>query len=97
MNIIPLLPIPAQRLSVVLEGQPVAIRVYSKGVHTYADVVAAGVVQFSGAIALDRTPIKQLVGGSVPGNFMFFDAAGKADPQYAGFGSRYFLIYYPGA
>jgi hypothetical protein len=91
---VPLQPVAFQTLSVVLAGQNSQIRVYQK----------AGVVYFD--LALDGQPIvttkacrnriRLLLASSYEpytGDFVFVDTQGDTQPEYAGLGTRYILLY----
>lgn len=94
MQTVPLSPIPAQSLQTILGGQNVQLSVYQKGDAVYIDVALADVAIANTVIARDEARIlhdRQYLG--FDGDLMFVDTQGSDDPQYAGLGSRWLLIY----
>lgn len=91
MEIIPLDAIPAQTVSVILDGQNVQINLYQKYQGLFVDVNSNGTDISTGVIAQNRNALVRQVGFS--GNLAFRDTQGSDDPCYTGLGSRYQLIY----
>lgn len=93
MQIIPITAIPSQRLFVVLNGQNCTIRVYQKSTGLYLDLALEGTTILSGVICRDRVRcVRQPYLGFV-GDLAFMDTQGNDDPEYAGLGSRWVLMY----
>lgn len=95
-QVVPLAPVPSQSLSIVLGGQNCAIKVFTLATGTYLDLEANDVPIRRGVICRNRARL--LVGREYRGfrgDLRFIDTQGDADPHYAGFGSRWLLIYDP--
>lgn len=90
---IPLQPIPAQRLQVVLDGQNCTLALYSRGGRMYADLDVSSDVVFRGAICRYGADIVQSPTLRFSGSLHFYDTQGTQDPEYAGLGSRFILLY----
>ena len=93
MQIIPLQPIPAQTLNIVLGGQNCAIAVYHKTTGLFIDLVSNGVTILTGQVCRDRDYIVRLGYLGFQGDLAFMDTQGTSDPDYTGLGSRYVLMY----
>ena len=93
MQTIPIQPIPAQSLKVVLANQNCQIRIYQKSNGIFVDVNSDGIDIVIGVIARNAVPIvcREYLGFS--GNLFFIDSQGLDDPQFAGLNSRFFLVY----
>lgn len=94
MQTIPLSPIPAQSLQIVLDGQNCQIAVYQKSTGLYFDLALNGAPITTTAIARDEAEIlhdRRYLGFA--GDFMFVDTQGSADPVYTGLGDRWLLVY----
>jgi hypothetical protein len=107
MQAIPLNAVPSQTLQITLGGQSCALSFYTKtgydltdptlsttAAQLYADISYNGVTLTTTAVCLNekRLLINRQYLGFV-GDFMFVDTQGTSDPQYAGLGSRYVLLY----
>lgn len=93
---IPLQPVPNQTLSVTLARQSCQIAVRQNGLHIYFDLQLDGEYIVRTRICRDRQRLlldAQYKG--VVGEFAFVDTQGTADPQFAGLGDRYQLVYLP--
>ena len=93
MQQIPLRPIPSQSVKVVLNGQNCQLLIYQKSQGIFVDVNADGIDIVTGVIARDSVPIVCRDYAGFVGNLLFIDTQGALDPQYAGLGARYNLIY----
>ncbi|MDE1906087.1 MAG: hypothetical protein KGH75_06500 [Rhodospirillales bacterium] len=93
MQVIPLLPIPAQDLTCVLNGQNCAISVYTKATGTFLDLSVSGTPVITGMICRSSVLLVRLAYLGFLGDLMFLDTQGNADPAYTGFGSRWQLVY----
>lgn len=93
MQIIPLQPIPSQRLQIVLGNQNCQIAVYMKGDHIYVDVNSNGAIISTTVLAMNMVPLVPTCYLGFQGNLFFIDSQGTNDPVYTGLGSRYQLLY----
>lgn len=90
---IPLQSIPAQKISVVLNGQNTQIFLYQKDENLYADISSNGKIINNCVIALNRNPLIRQKYNGFSGQIMFRDTKGVSDPMYTGFNNRYELMY----
>lgn len=93
MQQIPILPVPNQAAKAVLDGQNCQIRIYQKPQGVFVDLTADGVSIATGMLARDAVPLVCRDYAGFSGNLMFVDTRGRSDPDYAGMGSRYSLVY----
>jgi hypothetical protein len=107
MQVVPLSPVPSQSLSVSLGGQSVSLAIYQLGLapvaDLYLDIVADAVPivncrrcrAYSGS-AIEAPPFLLLdsLYWGFEGDFLFIDTQGDADPQAAGLGTRWQLVYF---
>lgn len=94
VQVIPLEPIPSQTLNMVLAGQNCQLAVSTLATGMYFTLTADGrsicintICRNIARLLLDRGYL-----GFV-GDFAFVDQQGDADPQFAGLGSRWLLLY----
>ena len=95
MMSIPLQPVPFQRAFVQLDGQncTLEVRQYAySGV--YLSVWMDGAPVQTGVMCLDRVRVLTDEYIAFLGSFAFVDLQGKTNPDYAGFGRRYQLVYF---
>lgn len=93
MQEIPLSPLPAQTLAVVLAGQGCQIAVYQRRTGLLFDCLLNGVAVATGVLCQNLARlIVQSYQGFV-GDFYFWDTQGDTAPAYAGLGTRYRLVY----
>lgn len=95
---VPLAAVPAQTLNVTLDGQNVALSVYTLGnsavQNLFVDVLNSGVVVKTCILALNLMRLLTVCQYSgFVGDFVFVDTQGNSDPNYAGLGSRFLLVY----
>ena len=90
---IPLRPVAAQEFNVVLGQQACALRLYQKGDGLYMDVALSGAPLLVGVLCRDRSRIVRGAYLGLAGDMYFVDTEGEADPQYAGLGTRWVLVY----
>lgn len=94
---IPLINIPSQRLSVVLNYQDVTLSVYTKqdnlfGSHLYLDLTKDGKILIEGQIVVvNQKLIPDNIGFT--GNLYMIDLDANDEPQYQDLGNRFILIY----
>lgn len=93
MQNIPLNAVPSQTLNVVLDSQPCTLNVYSKFYGVYVDVYVNGALVVAGVRGENLNRIVRSVYLGFSGDLTFADAQGNEDPEYSGFGARYFLVY----
>lgn len=93
MQVIPIQPIPAQLLSVVLNGQNCQIGIYQKNPCIFVDLNAGGVEISIGVRARDAVALNPNEYAGFLGNLFFIDTQGSDDPVYTGLGSRFQLVY----
>jgi len=93
MQQIPLRPIPAQRLQVVLDDQNCTLALYDRGGRLYADLDVGNVSVFRGAICRYGADIVQSPTLRFSGSLHFYDTQGTKEPDYEGLGSRFILLY----
>jgi hypothetical protein len=107
LKTVPLNPLPSQTLQAILGGQNCAISVYTKNGYDFSDATLQTTADFicfdltvngvditSTQNCLNKTRLllnRQYLG--VVGDFMFVDTQGNDDPQFAGLGSRWLLLY----
>jgi hypothetical protein len=93
MRAIPLQAVPSQSLSALLAGQNCQINVYQKSTGMYLDLLINNAPVLTAVMCRDRVRlIRQTYHGFV-GDLAFVDTQGKGDPEYAGLGLRYLLVY----
>ena len=110
MQVVPLSPDPSQLISVVLGRQSASISIYQLGfppnADLYMDLVSNGTAIVNtrkcrsyGGSATEAAPFLLLSGQywGFQGDFLFIDTEGDEDPQYAGLGTRWQLVYYTAA
>jgi hypothetical protein len=90
---VPLQPVPAQQLQIVLGGQNCQIAVYLRGANLYVDVNSNGADISTGVLAMNMVPLVPCIYFGFAGNLVFIDTQGTSDPVYTGLGSRYQLLY----
>lgn len=94
MLIIPLSPIPSQKLKVVLDDQDCEISVLMRGSNLYLDLTVDGVVIQQGALLLDYVSAIQIPTRNFSGTLAMVDTQGQAAPRYDGLGRRWKLCYW---
>jgi hypothetical protein len=93
MQEVPLQPVPCQSTKVVLGGQNCQLLVYQKPQGVFVDINVDGVDMVVGVIARDAVPLMCREYEGFAGNLLFIDTQGSSDPDYAGMGSRFNLVY----
>ncbi len=98
MLVIPIQPVPSQRVLCVLSGQNCQIGIYiksAKGItRVYFDLNSNGLDMSLAVLAHNAVPLDTANSyDGFQGNLFFIDTQGKDDPEYTGFGSRWFLVY----
>ena len=95
MNIIPLIPTPSQKLSVILGPQDSQILVEQKGDYMYLSLAVNNKPVINTVICRDRVRLVRYAYLGFVGNLAFVDTQGTDDPHYTGLGSRFILVYEP--
>lgn len=91
---IPLSPVPIQRLALTLDGQACSIEVRQNGESLYLSLWEDDAMILGQRICRDRSLM--LTGAryrGFSGDLMWIDGQGFDDPQWAGLGSRWTLVY----
>lgn len=107
MKVVPLAAVSSQNFQIVLGGQNCAISLYlengydfndptlnTTNSNLYFDLTYNGIDVTNAAICLNKKRLlinRQYLG--FVGDFMFVDTRGTSDPQFAGLGTRYVLLY----
>lgn len=97
VQVVPLGPVPAQTLSIILGGQNCAIAVNTLATGLFFSLTADGVTVCVNTIChnLARLVLNRGYTGFV-GDLVFIDTQGDADPEYSGLGERWQLLYNDG-
>ena len=92
---VPLMPLPDQRLRIILGGQDVSLRVYTRGKPEgiYTDLDVSGTDVWRGFIARNLVPCKLYPYLPFAGQLVFVDMQGLEDPRWEGLGSRWLCMY----
>jgi uncharacterized protein YjaZ len=85
--------VPAQTVTVSLNDQRVRLNAYQKAFGYFVDIYVNDVLIVGGVLAHHFNRIVRSKYLGVTGDFYMFDTQGRNDPQWAGVGSRYLLIY----
>ena len=93
MQTIPLQPVPAQTVAVVLGGQNCQLLIRQKTEGLFVDINSDGVDVVNTVIARDAVPLMCRPYLGFVGNLLFIDTQGSSDPQADGLGSRFQLVY----
>lgn len=93
MLFIPIKPIPAQVLSVVLSQQRCTITLQLRGNHLYFSLEVDGIQTVRNRIVRDRVTLSGDECLGLAGQIYMADTQGKSDPEYTGLGSRWLLMY----
>lgn len=90
---IPLQPIPAQEVQVILNSQNCTLSVYWRFGKLYADLLVDSEPVFQGSICQNLQWVNQSLNPEFSGGLMFVDALGEEAPCWDGLGSRWSLLY----
>lgn len=91
--VIPLEPTPSQTVTTVIGDQRIRLNVRQRAFGVFVDVFVNDALLIGGVLArnlnrLVRSPYLGFVG-----DLYFFDTQGRSDPEWAGIGTRYLLVY----
>ena len=90
---IPLQPIPAQEVQVILGGQNCTLSVYWRWGKLYADLLVDSEPIFTGAVCQNLQWVNQSPSPVFSGGLIFVDSLGREAPRWDGLGSRWSLLY----
>lgn len=93
MQKIPLAAVPAQTVSVTLNGQECTLILRSLGGKQYLSLSVNGTPVFYNALIVDRIPLKKYDYLPFVGDIACEDTQGTDDPDWQGWNTRFFLIY----
>lgn len=93
MEIVPLDPVPAQTLEVVLNEQNVQITLQQRSTGLFMNLTSNGTVIVLGVLCENLNRIVRSLYLGFSGDFTFIDNQGTADPVFSGLGERYSLAY----
>lgn len=94
-QVVPVQAVPSQVVNVVLNQQQTTLNIYQRGTNVFVDVYSNNALIIGGVVALNANVIVRNAYLGYLGDFAFYDTYGTAtDPQYAGLGSQYILVYY---
>lgn len=93
MEIIPLQPIPNQQILASVGGQQCQFNVYQKAENMYFDLAVNGQIICTSRLIRNGVLMLRQKYFGVLGDFMMIDQTGMDDPQFAGLGSRWVLVY----
>jgi hypothetical protein len=92
-QVVPLLPVASQALSISLGGQPVQLRVYARTFGVYVDVLVNDALIIGGVVARNLNALVRSEYLGFFGDLFFVDMVGREDPKVDGLGSRFVLVY----
>ena len=90
---IPLQPVPAQELQVLLDDQACTLALHWRHWRLYADLYVGDEAAFIGAVCLNGQAINQSPSTVFSGTLMFVDTLGAQHPEWEGLGDRWALLY----
>ena len=90
---IPLQPIPAQEVQVILGGQNCTLSVYWRWGKLYADLLVDSEPIFAGCICQNLQWVNQSPSPVFSGGLIFVDSLGEDAPRWDGLGTRWALLY----
>lgn len=93
MIIIPLQPVPSQKISVVLANQNCQITIYTLTTGLFVDLYVNNALIIGGVICQNLNRIVRSVYLGFIGDLGFIDNQGADDPVYTGLGSRFSFAY----
>jgi hypothetical protein len=92
-QVIPVQPLPAQTFGATLGGQACTITLQQMVTGLFVSLAIAGSPILSGRYCNDRVGLVRQAYLGFVGWLYFVDTQGGNDPDYAGLGSRYILVY----
>jgi len=91
--IIPIIDVPSQTLTIVLNGQNCRINLYQKSTGFYCDLYVNDVLIIGGVLCENLNRIVRDSYLGFIGDLFFNDLQGESDPVYPGLGTRYLFHY----
>ena len=91
--LIPLAAIPSQSLNINLNNQACSLSVYQLSTGLFLDLSVNGVPVVTCRACPIATPLIRASYNGFVGEFVFVDVVGESNPNYTGFGTRWFLTY----
>ena len=91
---IPLQPIPAQELQVILDSQNCTLRVYWRFWKLFCDLLVDSEPVFTSAMCQNMQWVNQSPSAMFSGGLMFVDGLGDEAPVWDGLGTRWSLLYF---
>lgn len=93
MQIVPLQALASQTVNVQLGGQSSQVTVSQKGSNLFTNIYVDNTLIIGGVIGRNRVRMVRDSYLGFVGDLIFLDTQGDTDPQYAGLGNRYLLVY----
>lgn len=93
MQEIPLQPIPAQTLQIVLDGQYCTFSVYFRWGRCYLDLTVGATPVYKGILCLHAQKLNTSPTIDFSGSLYFIDMQSQDPPQWEGLGDRWMLVY----
>lgn len=93
MEIVPLDPVPAQTLEVVLNSQNCQITLQQRSTGLFMNLTANGTVIVLGVLCENLNRIVRSLYLGFVGDLTFIDNQGTDDPVFSGLGARFSLAY----
>ena len=90
---VPLLALPDQRIQMILGGQDVTLRAYTRDGHLYTDLDVSDAAVWRGFISRNCVPCKLYTHLPFSGQLVFVDMQGTQDPEWQSLGGRWLLVY----
>jgi hypothetical protein len=94
-QVVPLVAVPSQTLSITLGRQAVRVTVSQKALGVFVDIYLNDVLVVGGVQARNLVKIIREHYRGFVGDLYFFDTQGTNDPAYQELGARYILLYDP--
>lgn len=94
--VIPLNAVAQQSVQTTLSGQSVQLDIQQRRTGLYMNIWLNGTMIIAGLLCQDRTWLVQKSYFGMPGDMIFADQEGEADPEYSGLSGRYVLMYQEG-
>jgi hypothetical protein len=93
MQLVPVLAVPSQTLTITLGGQACTIAIYQKSTGLFLDLAVSNTPIISGVLCLHTVLIVRDAYLGFIGDLAFLDQQAADDPVYTGLGSRWVLGY----
>lgn len=93
VSTIPLTALPSQIVAISLANQAARVQAYQKRTGLYLDLFLNDEPVVTGVLCRDRVWLIRDAYRGFTGDLCFVDTQGLNDPEYAGLGSRYVLVW----